>query len=108
MKHEPKREKIELTEFWEDESRVAQRDPTRRTVRPPTVAQCDPIIYRSSKDHPEDHHPPPPAAEGMPGSFELGVARREGTFGEILQELPIANGFFWAARCVSGARQTGF
>ena len=38
------------------------------------VAQCDPIIYRTSKDHPEDHNPPE-AGEDMPGSFELGVAR---------------------------------
>lgn len=94
----PKREETELAEFWEDESRVAQRDPHpshsatphSRTARPPTVAQCDPIIYRSSKDHPEDHHPPPPAAGEMPGRFELGVARREGTLGKILQEVTAA------------------
>ena len=57
----PKRDETVLSEFWEDvdnsSSRVAQRygypshsaTPTRRTVRPLPVAQCDTIIYR---DHP--------------------------------------------------------
>ena len=62
-------------------SRVAQRyphplhsaTPHSSTALPPTVAQCNPIIYRSAKDHPGDHHPPPPAAESVLGSFELGV-----------------------------------
>ena len=93
----PKREETELAEFWEDvdnsASRVAHRDPHpshsatphSRTARPPTVAQCDTIIHRSSKDHPGDHHPP--SAGEVPGRFELGVARRDGTFDQILKEV---------------------
>ena len=97
----PKRGEPELEGFWGDaddsDARVAQRDPHpshsatphSRTARPPTVAQCDPIIYRSSKDHPEDHNPPE-AVEDMPGSFELGVARRDGTLGEVLEKIAAA------------------
>ena len=93
----PKREEVELAEFWEDvdnsKSRVSQCDPYpshsetphRLTVRPLPVSQCDPIIYRSSKDHPVDHHPP--SAGEVPGRFELGVARRDGTLDQILQEV---------------------
>ncbi|MBQ7623434.1 MAG: helix-turn-helix domain-containing protein [Bacteroidales bacterium] len=93
----PKREETELAEFWEDvdnsKSRVSQCDPYpshsetphRLTVRPLPVSQCDPIIYRSSKDHPGDHHPP--SAGEVPGRFELGVARRDGTLDQILQEV---------------------
>ena len=81
----PKRGEPELEGFWGDaddsDARVAQRDPHpshsatphSRTARPLPVAQCDTIIYGTSKDHPEDHNPPE-AVEDMPGSFELGVA----------------------------------
>ena len=94
----PKREEVELAEFWEDvdnsPSSVAQRDgypshsatPHSRTAQPPIVAQCDTIIHRSSKDHPEDHNPPE-AGGDIPGRFELGVARRDGTLGEVLQKI---------------------
>ena len=90
----PKRDETELDECWEDESRVAQRYPNQlhsatphsSVALPPTVAQCNPIIHRSNKDHPEDHHPPRAAGE-VPGSFELGVARRDGTLDQILQEV---------------------
>ena len=90
-------EEVELAEFWEDvdnsKSRVSQcapypshsETPHRLTVRPLPVSQCDPIIYRSSKDHPGDHHPP--SAGEVPGRFELGVARRDGTLDQILQEV---------------------
>ena len=79
----PKREKIEFAEFWEDvhnyEDRVAHRNgyplhsatPQGCTALPPTVAQCNPIIYGTTKDHPGDHNPPEAGSE-MPGSFELG------------------------------------
>ena len=78
----PKREEVELAEFWEDvdssQSRVAQRypyplhsaTPHSSTALPPTVAQCNPIIYRTSKDHPIGHNPPK-AGEEMPRRFEL-------------------------------------
>ena len=94
----PKREEPALSEFWEDvhnsPGRVAQRNgyplhsatPHSSVALPPTVAQCNPIIYRSSKDHPGDHNPPE-AGEEMPGRFELGVARRDGTLGDVLQKI---------------------
>lgn len=97
----PKREEIELAEFWEDvdnsESRVSQCDgypshsetPHRFTVRPLPVSQCAPIIYGTSIDHPEDHNPPE-AGEEMPGRFELGVARRNGTLGGVLEKITAA------------------
>ena len=84
----PKRKEVELAEFREavhnSKSRVALCDPYpshsatphSRTARPLPVAQCDPIIYRTSKDHPEDHNPPEAGGE-MSGSFELSVARRK-------------------------------
>ena len=94
----PKREEVELAEFWEDvdnsQSRVAQRypyplhsaTPHSSTALPPTVAQCNPIIHRTSKDHPIGHNPPK-AGEEMPGRFELGVARRNGTLGDVLEKI---------------------
>ena len=97
----PKRGEPELEGFWGDaddsDARVAQRDPHpshsatphSRTARPLPVAQCDTIIYGTSKDHPEDHNPPE-AVEDMPGSFELGVARRDGTLGEVLEKIAAA------------------
>ena len=100
-KHAPKREEVELAEFWEDvdnsNSRVAQRypyplhsaTPHSSTALPPTVAQCNPIIYRTSKDHPIGHNPPE-AGEEMPGRFELGVARRNGTLGDVLEKITTA------------------
>ena len=97
----PKREEVQLAEFWEDvdnsKSRVSHCDgypshsetPHRLTVRPLPVAQCDPIIYRTSKDHPIGHNPPE-AGEEMPGRFELGVARRNGTLGDVLEKISAA------------------
>ena len=97
----PKREEISLAEFWDEAgdppSRVAQRDgypshsatPARRTARPLPVAQCDPIIYLTSKEHPGDHNPPEAGGE-RPGRFELGVARRDGTLGEVLEKVAAA------------------
>ena len=78
----PKREETAFAEFWEDvhnsEDWVAHRNgyplhsatPQGCTALPPTVAQCNPIIYRTTKDHPGDHNPPEAGSE-MPGSFEL-------------------------------------
>jgi DNA-binding transcriptional regulator YhcF (GntR family) len=100
----PKRDETVLSEFWEDvdnsSSRVAQRygypshsaTPTRRTVRPLPVAQCDTIIYRSSIEHPGDHNPPPEASGvEMPGRFDLGVARRDGTLDDVLRKVDAAS-----------------
>lgn len=39
-------------------------------MRPQPVAQRDPIINRKSIYHPGDHHPPPDAAEDLPGRFD--------------------------------------
>ena len=96
----PKRDEITLSEFWEDvdnsPSRVAQCDgypshtatPHSRTVRPLPVAQRDTIIYRTSIENPGDHNPPTDAADmEMPGRFDLGVARRDGTLGDVLKKL---------------------
>ena len=58
-------------------------------MRPPPVAQCDPIIYRTYKDHPGCHNPPE-AGEEMPGRFELGVARRNGTIEDVLEKITAA------------------
>ena len=94
----PKRDETVLSEFWEDvdnsPSRVAQRNgyplhsatPHSSVALPPTVAQSNPIIKGSSKDHPGDHNPPEAGGE-IPGRFELGVARRDGTLGEVLQKI---------------------
>ena len=55
------------------------------------VSQCDTIIYRTSKENHVDHNPPTDAAGGeMPGRFELGVARREGTLDDVLRKIDIA------------------
>ncbi|MCR5752895.1 MAG: helix-turn-helix domain-containing protein [Kiritimatiellae bacterium] len=102
-KHAPKRDKTVLSEFWEDvdnsSSRVAQRygyplhsaTPHSCTALPPTVAQCNPIIYRSSIEHPGDHNPPPEASgEGMPGRFNFGVARRDGTLDDVMKKIDAA------------------
>ena len=97
----PKREETEVVEVWEDvdnsQSRVAQRYPHQlhsatphsSVALPPIVAQCNPIIHRTSIDHPGDHNPPG-AVEDMPGRFELGVARRDGTLGDVLEKLASA------------------
>ena len=100
----PKRNEIVLSEFWEDvdnsQSRVAHCDgypshsatPTRRTVRPLPVAQCDPIIHRTSTENPDGHNPPPEAADvEMPGRFALGVARRDGTLDDVLRKIDAAS-----------------
>ena len=77
-KPQPKREEMQLAEFWEtvDNSKSSG-------------AQCATIIYRTSKDHPDDHNPPD-AGEDMPGRFELGVARRNGTLGDVLEKITAA------------------
>ena len=81
---------VELDDFWQavdnSKSRVAQRypyplhsaTPHSSVALPLPVAQCNPIIYRTFKDHPEDHNPPE-AGEDMSGSFELDVARASET-----------------------------
>ena len=58
-------------------------------MRPPPVAQCDPIIYRKYKDHPGCHNPPE-AGEEMPGRFELGVAWRNGMIEDVLEKITAA------------------
>ena len=100
-KPQPKREEMQLAEFWEtvDNSKSSgaqcatppahSAPPTQRTVRPLPGAQCATIIYRTSKDHPDDHNPPD-AGEDMPGRFELGVARRNGTLGDVLEKITAA------------------
>ena len=92
---------MQLAEFWEtvDNSKSSgaqcatppahSAPPTQRTVRPLPGAQCATIIYRTSKDHPDDHNPPD-AGEDMPGRFELGVARRNGTLGDVLEKITAA------------------
>ena len=47
------------------------------------------IIYRTSIDHPDDHHPLE-AESDIPGRFELGVARRDGTLGDLLKKINAA------------------
>ena len=74
----PKREEVKLAEFREDVDNSKSR-----------VAQCDPIIYRKYKDHPGCHNPPE-AGEEMPGRFELGVARRNGTIEDVLEKTTAA------------------
>ena len=93
-----KREETVLSEFWEDvdnsPSRVPERDgypshsgtPHRPTVRP-HPSQSGTLSYKeTTKDHPGDHNPPEAGGE-IPGRFELGVARRDGTLGEVLQKI---------------------
>ena len=80
-------------------SRVAQRDGYPSHSATPIVAQRDPypshsatLSYnRTSKENPGDHNPPADAAGGeMPGRFELGVARRDGTLDDVLRKIDIA------------------
>ena len=100
----PKRNEIVLSEFWEDvdnsHSRVSQCDgypshsatPQSLTVRPLPVSRCDSIIYRSSKENPDGHNPPPKAAGvDMPGRFDFGVARRDGTLDDVLRKIDAAS-----------------
>ena len=100
----PKRNETVLSEFWEDvdnlPSRVAQRNgyqlhsatPHSCTALPLTVAQCNPIIYRSSKENPDGHNPPQEAADvEMPGRFAFGVARRDGTLDDVLRKIDAAS-----------------
>ena len=100
----PKRNETVLSEFWEDvdnsQSRVAHCDgypshsatPHSRTARPLPVAQRDPIIYRSSKENPDGHNPPLEASGvEMPGRFDLGVARRNGTLDDVLRKIDAAS-----------------
>jgi len=100
----PKRNEIVLSEFWEDvgdsPSRVSQCDgypshsatPQSLTVRPLPVSRCDSIIYRSSKENPDGHNPPPKAAGvDMPGRFDFGVARRDGTLDDVLRKIDAAS-----------------
>jgi len=99
-----KRKETVLSEFWEDvdnsPSRVAlcngyqlhSATPHSCTALPPTVAQRNPIIYRSSIEHPGDHNPPPEASGvEMPGRFDLGVARRDGTLDDVLRKVDAAS-----------------
>jgi len=81
-------------------SRVAQRNgyqlhsatPHSCTALPPTVAQCNPIIYRSSKEKSDDHNPPLEAAGvGTPGRFDFGVARRDGTLDDVFRKIDAAS-----------------
>ena len=100
----PKRDETVLPEFWEDvdnsPSRVSHCDgypshsetPHSLTVRLPPVSQCDPIIYESSKENPDDHNPPHDAAGvEMPGRFDFGVARRDGTLDDVLRKIDAAS-----------------
>ena len=100
----PKCDETILSEFWEDvdnsHSRVSQCDgypshsetPHSLTVRPLPVSRCDPIIYKSSKDHPGGHNPPTEAAGGeMPGRFAFGVARRDGTLDDVFRKIEAAS-----------------
>lgn len=68
----PKRKKVEFAEFWDDEdsskSRVAQYD---------HVASLDASVDQN----------PPESGEDIPGRFELGVARRDGTLDESLKKI---------------------
>ena len=94
-----KQEEDAVSESWDDvdnsQDMVAQCDPypshsattNSRTARPQPVAQRDPIINKSIIYHPDDHHPPPEAAGGMPGRFEFGVARRDGTLNDVLERV---------------------
>ena len=59
----PKRGKEELAEFWGGES---------------GVSQCDPIIYRSAKDHPGGYNPPPPASATFRQKVRLPLGQRSG------------------------------
>ena len=61
--------------------------PTGCTVRPLPGSQCAPIINRTIIYHPDDHHPPPEAAGELPGRFDFGVARRNGTLGDVLKRV---------------------
>jgi hypothetical protein len=56
-------------------------------VSPPPGSQCTPIINRTIIYHPDDHHPPTEAAGELPGRFELGVARRNGTLEDVLDKI---------------------
>ena len=100
----PKRDEIVLSELWEDvdnsPSRVAlcnwyplhSATPHSCTALPPTVAQCNPIIYRSSKENPDGHNPPLEASGvEMPGRFAFGVARRDGTLDDVLRKIDAAS-----------------
>ncbi len=100
----PKRNETVLSEFWEDvdnsQSRVALCDgypshsatPHSRTARPLPVAQRAPVIYRSSKEKSDGHNPPPEAAGvDMPGRFDFGVARRDGTLDDVLRKIDAAS-----------------
>lgn len=42
------------------------------------VAQCDPIINRTSIYHPDGHNPPPEAAGEMPGRFVAAILKSGG------------------------------
>ena len=102
-KAEEESDNEQLEEVFEDvdnsESRGAQCAPYQahsetaqgRTVSPIPGAQCAPNINITSIDHPGDHNPPPEAAGDKPGRFELGVARRNGTLGDVLQNVIDAN-----------------
>ena len=100
----PKRNETVLSEFWEDvdnsHSRVSHCDgypshsetPHSLMVRPLPVSQCNPIIYRSSKENPDGHNPPQEAADvEMPGRFAFGVARRDGTLDDVLRKIDAAS-----------------
>ena len=50
------------------------------------------VIYRSSIEHSGDHNPLPEAAGvEMPGRFDLGVARTDGTLDDVLRKIAAAS-----------------
>ena len=63
--------------------------PTRLRVRLDPVSQCDPIINKTITEQSTEHNPPL-AAGGAPGRFDLGVARRNGTLGDVLKAVDAA------------------
>ncbi len=68
----PKRKKVEFAEFWDDEDSSKSR-----------VARYDHV---ASLDISENQNPPE-AGVDIPGRFELGVARRDGTLEESLKKI---------------------
>ena len=78
-----------------DDGTVPQRDPypsQSGTMHGPGAGLCrvperDTIKNRTIIYHPDDHNPPPEAAGEMPGRFDFGVARRNGTLGDVLKRV---------------------
>ena len=97
------REKDDVLESWSavDNSQgrgslctpyQAHSEPTKGlTVRPLPGSQCAPIINRTIIYQSDDHNPPADAAEELPGRFDFGVARRNGTLDDVLKRVGDAN-----------------